>query len=97
MRRAPRTDSNHTEIVSALRQVGCKVQSLAGMAGGVPDLLVYCPRSKRLILMEVKDGSLIPSLQALTSDQVRWHASWAEAPLYVVRSVEEAIMVATRA
>ena len=40
MRRAARTDSNHEEIVKALRAVGATVQSLAGVGHGVPDLLV---------------------------------------------------------
>lgn len=35
-----RTDKNQTEIVKALRRVGAKVQSIAEVGDGCPDLLV---------------------------------------------------------
>ena len=40
MRRAARVDANHGDIKAAFEDLGCKVQSLAQMGGGVPDLLV---------------------------------------------------------
>lgn len=46
MRRAARVDANHAEIVAALRDRGCLVQSLAALGHGVPDLLVKAPRGK---------------------------------------------------
>ena len=39
MRRAARTDENHTAIVQALLDAGCSVQSLAAVGCGCPDLL----------------------------------------------------------
>jgi hypothetical protein len=92
VRRAPKVDANQGEIVAALKSRGCLVQSLAGMAGGVPDLLVGNRRG-HLILMEVKDGSLVPSARELAPDQVRWHAAWRGFPVYVVKSVQEALDV----
>jgi hypothetical protein len=88
MRTRARTDSNHAEIVGALRAVGCLVQSLAAIGKGVPDLLVCCPRG-RLHLLELKmaKGKMKP-------DQVTWHATWARiagVALHVVRSEVEAL------
>ena len=40
MRRAAKIDSNHAEIVAALRGIGAYVMSLASVGGGCPDLLV---------------------------------------------------------
>ena len=91
MRRAAKVDGNHGEIVQALRQVGATVQSLAAVGGGVPDLLVGW-RGLNL-LIEVKDGSRIPSQQKLTPDQERWHEAWSGHPVYVVRSVDETMEV----
>jgi Holliday junction resolvase len=90
--RAARTDKNQTAVVQALRAVGCRVQSLAGLGDGVPDLLVGT-RDKRLVLIEVKDGAKPPSERKLTSDQIKWHTDWDGWPVYVVKSVDEALAV----
>ena len=47
-------DDNHGAIVSALKAEGLSVQSLAGIGGGVPDLLVGARGLTYLV--EVKDG-----------------------------------------
>lgn len=93
MRRAPRLDGNHADVVNSLFSIGCKVQSLAGCADGVPDLLVGCPDG-RLIVIEVKDGSLPPSHRVLTVPQEKWHAWWKGWPVYVATSGDEAIKFA---
>ncbi len=86
MRRAARTDANHSEIVAALRKVGAFVTSLAAVGDGCPDILV-CFRN-RLIAVEIKDGS-----NGLTPDQVRWHAQALRHGVHVlvVRSVDDAL------
>ncbi len=95
MRRAARTDANHAEIVAALRRVGCRVQSLAAVGAGVPDIMVG--RAGRIWLMEIKDGSKPPSKRQLTADEQAWHADWDDArragALVVVESVEQALRV----
>ena len=90
MRRAAKIDSNQTEIIQALRDMGATVQSLAAVGGGVPDLLVAYRSA--LFLMEVKDGAKPPSGRKLTQDQVKWIQGW-NSPVYIVKSVEEAIGV----
>lgn len=95
MRRAAKVDANHGEIVAALQAAGSSVQSLAGMAGGVPDLLAsgfcQCGRAANLLL-EVKDGSKRPSERVLTPEQVRWHHAW-RGPVAVVLDADAAIAV----
>jgi hypothetical protein len=72
--RAARTDSNHTEIIDALRKVGATVQSLAMVGRGCPDLLVGYRGTN--YLLEVKPGDKPPSRRQLTPDEDRWHATW---------------------
>lgn len=91
MRRAARTDRNHTEICEALRAVGCSVQSLAACGNGVPDLLVSA--KGRLILLEVKDGLKPISKRKLTPAQVQWRVNWGS-HTHVVTSVDAALEAA---
>jgi len=72
-------------VVSALRAAGARVWVL-----GLPvDLLVgHCGR---LMLMEVKDGSKVPSAQRKTALQERFFAEWADMPLALVDGPEAAL------
>ena len=88
MRRAAKVDANQAEIVKALRAVGAKVQSLAAVGDGCPDLLVGFRGLNYLI--EIKDGDKPPSKRALTDDQVQWHAAWT-GQIAVAKSVSEAL------
>jgi hypothetical protein len=94
MRRAARTDGNHTAVVKALRAAGCSVTSTAGVGGGFPDLAVGllaggdCGR--RTLLLEVKDGTLSPSARKLSPDEIEWHANW-RGEVHVIESVEQAL------
>ena len=86
MKRHPRLDGNHNQIVRALRSCGCTVQSLASIGGGCPDLLVGC---KDLIprLLEVKseNGTLTPL-------ERQWHNRW-KGPVFTVRTIDEALVI----
>ena len=82
MRRA-KVDANQARIVGALRQAGCRVQHLHTVGTGCPDLLVL--HRGLLILVEVKDGDKSPVRQ----NQIQWHTEWREAPLYILRRVED--------
>ena len=91
MRRAANIDANQAQIVAALRQVGALVQHLHTVGGGCPDLLVGFRR--RLVLLEVKDGSRKPSDRKLTEAEQKFHALWRAAglPVFVVENVEQAL------
>ena len=88
-RQAAKIDANQPEIVKALRKAGAIVQSLAAVGKGCPDLLVGY-RSINYLL-EVKDGSRVPSERRLTPDQVDWHNSWRG----TVRVVEDELQALT--
>lgn len=90
MRKRGKTDRNQTEIVQALRGVGCSVLSLASLGKGAPDLLVG--RAGENHLMEIKDSKQIPSKQALTPDEKEWHLKWS-GTVHVVKTVEEAFAI----
>lgn len=90
MRLRAKVDGNHAEVVKALRQIGCSVQSLAQLGNGVPDLLVA--RNGVMWLMEVKDGAKPPSGRKLTPDELAWAGCW-KAPVYVVCSADDALRV----
>lgn len=47
-------DANHGAIVDALEAAGFLVADLSEAGGGVPDILVMNPRTKRLVLIEIK-------------------------------------------
>lgn len=87
-----RTDGNHSDVVQALRAVGAKVQSLAAVGDGCPDLLVAFRGAWHVL--EVKDGSKPPSHRRLTPAEEIWLMEFDEiAPVYVVNSIDEALEV----
>jgi Holliday junction resolvase len=88
MRRAAKVDDNQSEIVKALRQIGCTVCLLSAVGKGCPDLAVgYRGRNW---FLEVKDGRKAQSDRKLTHDQVEWHDSW-RGQVAVVNSVDQAL------
>ena len=88
MRRAAKIDANQPEIVKALRAVGATVTPTHAAGQGFPDLCVGF--RGRNFLLEVKDGSKVPSARRLTKDQVSWHATW-EGHVEVVETTDEAL------
>lgn len=89
MRHRARIDDNQTAIVSALRQAGATVQSLATIGNGCPDLVVgYQGRN---VLLEIKDELQPPSKRKLTPQEVTWHDNW-RGQVVVVESVEQALI-----
>lgn len=85
-----KADANQPEIVKALRGAGCTVEHLHAVGAGCPDLL--CAIDDQVFLIEVKDGSKVPSDQKLTPAQVVWHAQW-KAEVHIVNSVAAALTV----
>jgi Holliday junction resolvase len=80
-----RIDTNHREIVKALRDAGATVVSLAAMKHGVPDLLVgYAGET---LLMEIKRDSKA----RFTTDQLDFMSKWKGGAVSRVDSVDAAI------
>lgn len=88
MRVKAKIDQNQKDIVSALRGVGCTVQSLATIGNGCPDILVG--RAGQNYLMEIKDGSKPPSQRQLTGDQETWWNRW-NGSVMLIESVDQAL------
>ena len=92
MRRAARVDANQQRIVDGARRVGYRVSITSTVGQGFPDLVVWNPASRKLMLIEVKDPSQPPSKRELTQDQVDFHACF-EGATAVVETVEQLIEV----
>ena len=84
MRRRARVDSNQASIVETLRGVGAKVEFLAPLGRGVPDLLVAF--RGQWYVVEFKDGALAPSRRKLTSFERAWHDEFELEELTVLQS-----------
>jgi hypothetical protein len=74
MRRAAKTDANHTSIVNTLRASGISVHDTSAVGQGFPDLV--CGYGGRSFLVEIKDGSKPPSRRRLTPDQEAFRVGW---------------------
>jgi hypothetical protein len=72
---AAKTDANQKNVVKAFRDIGASVQILSAVGKGCPDVLVGFRGCN--VLVEIKDGDKPPSARKLTTDQVKWHESWA--------------------
>jgi Holliday junction resolvase len=80
-----RIDTNHKEIVKALRDAGASVLSLASMRHGCPDILVGY--GNVTMLMEIKKDEKAK----FTPDQLDFIAKWKGGPVCRVDSVESAL------
>lgn len=88
MRIASKVDTNQTDIVQALRKVGCTVQILSMVGYGCPDIL--CGRAGQNYLLEIKDGAKSASRRKLTPDEMTWHETW-RGQVAIVDSIEAAL------
>lgn len=79
-----RTDANHAEIRTSLRNLGYQVIDTHEVGRGFPDLLVVS-RNRTIVLLEVKAGA-----GKLNELERSFHDSF-EGPCRVVRSVDEAV------
>ena len=94
MSHANRVDRNQGEIVTALRNAKCRVFVSSNVGSGFPDLTIWSPYLRSILLFEIKDGAKPPSKQALTDAQVVFHNLFADTDVYVVNSVEIALQLA---
>jgi Holliday junction resolvase len=80
-----RVDTNHKEIVKALRDAGATVVSLAAMKHGCPDLLVGF--EGETLLIEIKKDAKAK----FTPDQLEFMSKWKGGAVSRVDSVDAAI------
>ena len=88
--RARRTDHNHRNIRTALRDIGCTVADTSSAGDGFPDLVVGVVGVN--LLMEIKDGARRRSSRKLTAAQIVFQGEW-RGQYVVVESVDEAVEV----
>ncbi len=89
-----RVDANQKEIVDCFRKLGATVAVTSAVGNGFPDVVVGFKGKNYLI--EIKDGSKIPSQQKLTSKEKEFHESWFGI-VHIIRSVNEAISLIAHA
>lgn len=73
-RRAARIDANQPEIVAAFRRLGFAVAVTSALGDGFPDIAIS--KGNRTRLVEIKDGSKVPSARQLTDDERQFHENW---------------------
>lgn len=88
MRRRAAVDRNQSEIVNALRRIGCTVHCTHQQGDGFPDIVVGFRGVN--YLLEIKDGTKPASAQALTKDEADWHEAW-QGRVVVVNSITAAL------
>lgn len=84
---AKKSDANQTDIVAALRKIGCEVEHLTGKAG-MSDLLVNL--GNRLFLLEIKNPK---GKNKVNDDQKAFHKRFKTT---TVRTIEEALKAVTK-
>ena len=81
-----KTDANQSDIIATLREVGATVVDLSAVGKGVPDLLVGFRGAT--YLLEVKN---VKGRNRTTPDQDVFYAWWRGAPVFIVRTADEAL------
>ena len=87
-RRAAKTDANQQELVEVMRNMGVSVEITSSAHDGMTDLVVGY--GGIAVLVEVKDGSKVPSKRKLTAAQVKFHGGFKGA-ITVIETVDQAI------
>jgi hypothetical protein len=82
---ARRVDVNQSEIVQALKQLGCSVFDTSRVAGGYPDLTIG--RNGKTVLVEIKSSEKAK----FTSAQELFMMNWRGSTVVRINDVEGAI------
>jgi len=86
-----RTDSNHAEIIKALRKIpNLSVFSTHEVGKGFPDIVIGYKGINYLI--EIKDGNKPPSARKLTPDEVKFHHEW-HGQIKVIKNIDELLEI----
>lgn len=89
LRTNAKKDANHDLIVEVLTKGGAFVRDLSRAMFGVPDLLVWHHGAWHLI--EVKNPKTSYGKRGLNKMQAGWAKSWQGGPIYIVRTVDDAL------
>ena len=84
-----RTDSNHAEIIKALRKIpNLSVFSTHEVGKGFPDIVIGYKGINYLI--EIKDGNKPPSARKLTDSEAKFHQDW-RGQIKIVNNLDEVL------
>lgn len=92
MRRAARTDTNHSTVVLELRQIGAVVLDIHALPGALDALVAF---RGTLTLLEIKDGLKRPSERRPTPDEKQTMRAvlGAGCPAWIVYNPTEAMVM----
>jgi hypothetical protein len=86
-----RTDSNHAEIIKALRKIpNLSVFSTHEVGKGFPDIVIGYKGINYLI--EIKDGNKPPSARKLTDCEVKFHQDW-NGQISIIKNLDELLQI----
>jgi hypothetical protein len=86
-----RTDSNHVEIIKALRKIpNLSVFSTHEVGKGFPDIVIGYKGINYLI--EIKDGKKPPSARKLTDSEVKFHQDW-NGQISIIKNLDELLQI----
>jgi len=86
-----RTDSNHAEIIKALRKIpNLSVFSTHEVGKGFPDIVIGYKGINYLI--EIKDGKKSPSQRKLTDAELDFHLSW-NGQIDTIKNLDELLQI----
>lgn len=88
-----RVDKPQRAITETLRDLGCLVAITSDLGHGFTDLVVAI--GKKLLLVEIKDGSQPPSRRKLTPDEAKFHSTWKD-HVVILESIGDAIDLVNR-
>jgi hypothetical protein len=84
-----RTDSNHAEIIKALRKIpNLSVFSTHEVGKGFPDIVIGYKGVNYLI--EIKNGNKPPSARKLTDAELKFHNDW-KGQIKIVNNLDEVL------
>lgn len=86
MRTRARQDRNQVELVRALERLGCSVEPIRSLRGGVPDLLVGF--QGRNYLIEIK----VPKEGRLSESQKMWRDNWRGGKPFVLKTTDDVVI-----
>ena len=86
-----RTDSNHAEIIKALRKIpNLSVFSTHEVGKGFPDIVIGYKGINYLI--EIKDGNKPPSARKLTDAEIEFHLNW-NGQIDTIKNLDELLQI----
>lgn len=89
MKYGAKKDQNHSAIIGALRDCGIAVYDLSNHGHGLPDCAAWVKDQWRLV--EIKNPKTGYGKRGLNKVQRKWLGQWRGGPVFIIKTVEEAL------